>query len=77
MSEAQQAIAAVFRDQSGRILASLIRACGDFELAEDAMQDAFAVAVERWPTHGVPPNPGAWLTTTGASDDRPVKQRTA
>ena len=61
MSEAQQAIAELFRHESGRILASLIRACGDFELAED----------------GVPPNPGTWLTTTGASDDRPVKQRTA
>lgn len=47
MSEAQQAIAEFFRHESGRILASLIRACGDFELAEDAMQDAFAVAVER------------------------------
>ena len=65
MSEARQTIAEVFRYESGRILAALIHACGDFELAEDAMQDAFAVAVERWPEHGVPPNPGAWLTTTG------------
>jgi RNA polymerase sigma-70 factor (ECF subfamily) len=64
MTDSQLTIAAVFRNESGRILASLIRACGDFELAEDAMQDAFAVAVERWPEGGVPPNPGAWLTTT-------------
>jgi len=54
----------VFRDEYGRILASLIRACGDFDLAEEAMQEAFAVAVERWPRDGVPSNPGAWITTT-------------
>ncbi len=45
-------------------MATLIRACGDFDLAEEAMQEAFAVAVERWPRDGVPSNPGAWITTT-------------
>ncbi len=54
----------VFREESGRILATLIRACNEFDLAEEAMQEAFAVAVERWPRDGVPSNPGAWITTT-------------
>ena len=54
----------VFREESGRILATLIRVCGEFDLAEEAMQEAFTVAVERWPRDGVPSNPGAWITTT-------------
>jgi RNA polymerase sigma-70 factor, ECF subfamily len=54
----------VFREEHGRILATLIRACGDFDLAEEAMQEAFAIAVERWPRDGLPSNPGAWITTT-------------
>jgi RNA polymerase sigma-70 factor (ECF subfamily) len=53
----------VFREESGRILATLIRACGDFDLAEEAMQEAFAVALKRWPRDGVPFNPAAWITT--------------
>ena len=52
-----------FRDEAGRALATLIRLVGDFDLAEDALQDAFAVALERWP-HGEPPsNPRAWLVS--------------
>ena len=54
----------VFREESGRILATLIRACGDFDLAEEAMQEAFAVALAVWPREGVPSSPGAWITTT-------------
>src|SRR5439155_12715192 len=54
----------VFRDEWGRVLANLIGFLGDFDLAEEAAQEAFAVAAERWPREGVPPNPGAWLTTT-------------
>ncbi len=54
----------LFRDESGRILASLIRLVGDFDRAEEAMQEAFAIAAERWPASGVPPNPGGWLVTT-------------
>ncbi len=50
---------------AGRILATLIRLLGDFDLAEDAMQDAFAAALERWPHDGVPANPRAWLVSTG------------
>jgi RNA polymerase sigma-70 factor (ECF subfamily) len=55
----------VYRAESGRILATLIRLLGDFELAEDAVQDAFAAALEAWPKHGVPENPRAWLVSTG------------
>jgi RNA polymerase sigma-70 factor, ECF subfamily len=54
----------VFRDEWGRVLANLIGFLGDFDLAEEAAQEAFAVAAERWPREGVPANPGAWLTTT-------------
>jgi RNA polymerase sigma-70 factor (ECF subfamily) len=63
MCRTSEAIERVFREESGRIIASLIRACGDFDLAEEAMQDAFAVAIERWGRDGVPSNPGAWITT--------------
>ena len=55
----------VYRAESGRILATLIRLLGDFELAEDAMQDAFAAALDYWPKNGVPENPRAWLVSTG------------
>jgi len=51
----------IFRDESGRALATLIRVLGDFDLAEDALQDAFAVALERWPKESTPSNPRAWL----------------
>jgi RNA polymerase sigma-70 factor (ECF subfamily) len=54
----------VFRDQWGRVLAALIGFLGDFDLAEEAAQEAFAIAAERWPRDGVPANPGAWLVTT-------------
>ena len=57
-------IEAVFRDEWGRVLANLIGFLGDFDLAEEAAQDAFAIAAERWPRDGMPDNPGAWLTTT-------------
>ena len=52
-----------FRDEWGRVLATLIGFLGDFDLAEEAVQDAFAVAAERWPRDGVPSNPRAWLVT--------------
>jgi RNA polymerase sigma-70 factor (ECF subfamily) len=62
---AQESVERVFREQWGRILAGLIRYCGgNFELAEDAMQDAFAAALQHWPKEGVPSNPAAWITTT-------------
>ena len=55
----------LFRNESGRVLATLIRLVGDFELAEDAMQDAFAVALAQWPSEGIPANPRAWLVNVG------------
>ena len=56
------AIEAVFREESGRILASLVRISGSFDLAEDAMQEAFASALKHWPEAGIPKNAGAWIT---------------
>src|SRR5512146_1338411 len=56
-------IEATFREEYGRILAALIGQLGDFPLAEDALQDALVIALERWETDGVPRNPGAWLLT--------------
>jgi RNA polymerase sigma-70 factor (ECF subfamily) len=58
------ALEQVFHDQWGRVLASLIGFLGDFDLAEEAAQEAFAIAAERWPRDGIPTNPGAWLITT-------------
>lgn len=60
----QSEITSLYREHYGRILASLIRALGNFELAEDALQDAFAAAVEQWPREGVPNNPAAWIAST-------------
>ena len=54
----------IFREESGRSLAALIRIFGDIDLAEDAVQEAFTVALGRWPRDGVPPNPGGWITST-------------
>ena len=54
----------VFRDQWGYVLAALIGFLGDFDLAEEAAQEAFAIAAERWPRDGAPANPRAWLVTT-------------
>jgi len=60
-----QTVATVFRSESRRVLATLIRLLGDFDLAEEALQDAFVAAVERWPAEGVPSNPRAWLISAG------------
>src|SRR6266446_1277568 len=61
----RERVDAVYRSDSRRVLATLIRLLGDFDLAEDALQEAFAAAVERWPRDGVPANPRAWLVSTG------------
>jgi RNA polymerase sigma-70 factor (ECF subfamily) len=55
---------AVFRQEAGRCIATLIRVLGDIDLAEDAVAEAFAIAATRWPQTGIPANPGAWITTT-------------
>ena len=60
----QAAVASAFRDEWGRVVATLIRVTGDWDVAEECAQDAFALALERWQRDGVPRNPGAWLTTT-------------
>jgi RNA polymerase sigma-70 factor, ECF subfamily len=57
-------VEAVFRQEYGRCVASLIRFLGDIDAAEEAVQDAFTVAAARWPSQGLPPNPGAWIVTT-------------
>jgi RNA polymerase sigma-70 factor, ECF subfamily len=68
----------VFRDEWGRVLAGLIGFLGDFDLAEEAAQDAFAIAAERWPREGAPENPRAWLLTTARNRaiDRIRRDRT-
>ncbi|HEV2208691.1 MAG TPA: RNA polymerase sigma factor [Verrucomicrobiae bacterium] len=63
--QVRQTLDSLYRGESGRILATLIRLLGDFDLAEDAVHDAFATALERWPLDGVPTNPRAWLISTG------------
>ena len=60
-----EAIAAVYRDESRRVFATLIRLLGDFDLAEEALADAFRAALEQWPREGVPANPRAWLVSAG------------
>ncbi len=62
---ARGAVEAVYQADSRRVLATLIRLLGDFDLAEEAMHDAFAAAIEQWPRDGVPDNPRAWLVSTG------------
>jgi RNA polymerase sigma-70 factor (ECF subfamily) len=61
----REAVDAVYRSESRRVLATLIRLLGDFDLAEEALHDAFAAAVEQWPRDGVPAKPRAWLVSTG------------
>ena len=62
--DVQEAITRTHREEWARVVASLTRRFGDLDIAEEAAAEAFAAAVERWPADGVPPNPGAWLTTT-------------
>jgi RNA polymerase sigma-70 factor (ECF subfamily) len=62
---AREAVDAVYRTESRRVFATLVRLLGDFDLAEEAMHDAFAAAVEQWPRDGVPANPRAWLVSAG------------
>ena len=63
--DARTAIDAIYRRESRRVFATLIRLPGDFDLAEEALHDAFRAAVEQWPVDGVPANPSAWLVSAG------------
>ena len=65
VEQVRRAVDAVYRTDSRRVLATLIRLLGDFDLAEEAMHDAFTAAVEQWPRDGIPANPRAWLVSTG------------
>ena len=62
--DVRAAIARAHREEWARVVATLARRFGDLDIAEEMAAEAFATAVERWPVDGVPPNPGAWLTTT-------------
>src|SRR5215471_492520 len=62
MDDLTRTVESVFRQESGRIIATLIRVSGSFDLAEEAMQDAFAAEVANWPAQGIPANPPAWIT---------------
>ena len=64
-ADAREMVAAVYQAESRRVLATLIRLLGDFDLAEEALHEAFASAVEQWPREGVPANPRAWLVSAG------------
>src|SRR4051795_1281671 len=70
---ARERVEAVYRAESRRVFATLVRLLGDFDLAEEALHDAFAAAVEQWPRDGVPANPRAWLGSPGRfkAIDRP------
>jgi RNA polymerase sigma-70 factor (ECF subfamily) len=78
MDAAHQIVAQTFRQEADRILAGLIGSVRDFELAQDAFQDALLVALERWPIEGVPRHPAAWITTTARRKaiDRLRRERT-
>jgi len=64
VNQTADAVDRIFSEESRPVLATLIRLLGDFDLAEDALQDAFTAALETWPKNGLPTSPGAWLTTT-------------
>src|SRR5690242_1454514 len=65
--DAARSIEQVFRAEHGRLVATLIRRFGDIDLAEEALGDALVAALQTWPEHGLPPNPGGWLTTTATN----------
>ena len=65
MSSSSVLVEHAYRQHARRVLATLIRLLGDFGLAEEAMQEAFAAALQQWPTQGVPENPSAWLISVG------------
>jgi RNA polymerase sigma-70 factor (ECF subfamily) len=77
-TESNAVVESVFRQESGRIIATLIRLAGSFDVAEEAMQEAFAAALATWPDRGIPDNPGAWITSVAQRKlvDRMRRERT-
>ncbi|HEV7980572.1 RNA polymerase sigma factor, partial [Amycolatopsis sp.] len=75
MTDVETAVAAAFRDEWGRLVATLIRITGDWDLAEECAQEAFALALRHWPRDGVPRRPGAWLTTAARNRATDVLRR--
>jgi RNA polymerase sigma-70 factor, ECF subfamily len=71
------AVERAYRESSGRAVATLVRFFGDIDLAEEAVQEAFAVAIERWPADGIPGNPGGWIVTTARNKARDRLRREA
>src|SRR4029453_11383233 len=65
ITDVRESIDSIYRSDSRRVLATLIRLVGDFDRAEEAMHDAFMAAIDSWPTDGIPDNPRAWLVSTG------------
>ena len=76
-ADVKAAVDAAFRDEWGRVVATLIRTTGDWDLAEECAQDAFAMALQRWPKDGIPGRPGAWLTTAARNRAIDVLRRKA
>jgi RNA polymerase sigma-70 factor (ECF subfamily) len=77
VEQTREMVEALYRSESRRVLATLIRLLGDFDLAEEALHDAFAAAVEQWPRDGVPANPRAWLVSAGRFKAIDVMRRRA
>src|ERR687889_93549 len=67
MQQETAAVERVFREEYGRLIATLVRRFGDIDVAEEAAGEALVTALEKWPASGVPPNPGGWLTTTASN----------
>ena len=67
VTDFDRTVEAIYREEFGRVVASLVRRFGDIDVAEDAASEALLVALERWPVDGIPPNPGGWLTTTAGN----------
>jgi RNA polymerase sigma-70 factor, ECF subfamily len=76
-ADVKAAVDAAFREEWGRVVATLIRVTGDWDLAEECAQDAFAMALQRWPRDGIPGRPGAWLTTAARNRAIDVLRRRA
>src|SRR5947208_2659071 len=76
-AQARQRIESIYRAESRRVFATLVRVLGDFDLAEEAMHDAFIAALEQWPRDGIPQNPRTWLVSAGRFGAIDVMRRRA